>query len=270
MRARASADRLLTLGALSLVVALVALSRASSFIPAALGMLVAGVGSMMMLSGLNVAAQLATASWVRARVLSVYLLVFQGAIAVGSFLWGDVAMRLGVRRAFLVAAGTLAASLGTRFRYPLETLEEDMTPSLQWPMPKMVRDLDDDDGSVRVLIEYKVPEVNARAFSRLLHAGEPRRRRSGAIEWDLYRDVSKATRWLETFVVDSWGEHERQHARTAAADERSSARVAALLEPGTTPIVGHFVASEGWDAGEPATRSIREPPKARALGPGGR
>jgi MFS family permease len=270
MRARASADRLLTLGALSFVVALVALYAAGSLLPAALGMVVAGIGWMTMLSGLNIAAQLATASWVRARVLSVYLLVFQGAIAVGSFVWGEVAMGLGLRRALLVAAGALTASLGARFRYPLEILEEDVTPSLQWPMPKMVRDLDDDDGSVRVLIEYNVPEVNARAFSRLLHAGEPRRRRSGAIEWDLYRDVSRATRWLETFVVSSWAEHERQHARTSAADQRSSARIAALLEPGTTPVVGHFVASEGWDTGEPATRDIREPSRARALGPGAR
>jgi hypothetical protein len=70
-------------------------------------MVVAGVGWMTMLSGLNVAAQLATASWVRARVLSVYMLVFQGALALGSFLWGEVATRVGVRRALLAAAAAL-------------------------------------------------------------------------------------------------------------------------------------------------------------------
>jgi hypothetical protein len=111
-----------------------------------------------------------------------------------------------------------------------------------------VRGIDDDDGPVRVLIEYTVPEANARAFGRLLRAREHRRRRGGAIEWDLYRDVSQATRWLETFVVDSWGEHERQHSRTTAADRRSSVRIAALLEPGTSPVIGHFIASDAWDA----------------------
>jgi len=55
--------------------------------------------------------------------------------------------------------------------------------------------------------------------------------------------VSKVTRWLETFVVDSWGEHERQHGRTTSADRRSSARIAALLEPGTSPTIGHFIAA---------------------------
>jgi MFS family permease len=247
LRARASPDRLLTLGVLTYAAALVALYAAPSLSAAALGMVIAGVGWMTMLSGLNVAAQVATASWVRARVLSVYLLVFQGALAVGSFLWGEVATHVGVRRALLIAAGALAASLLARFRYRLELVEDDLSPSLVLPMPKMVRDFDDGDGPVRVLIEYNVPEANARAFSRLLRAREQRRRRDGAMDWDLSRDVSKPTRWLETFVVDSWGEHERQHWRATAADRRSSARIASLLEPGTAPVIGHFIASDAWE-----------------------
>jgi hypothetical protein len=202
---------------------------------------------MTMLSGLNVAAQLATASWVRARVLSVYLLVFQGAIAVGSLFWGEVATRVGIRRALLLAAALLAASLLARFRYPLEVVDEDLTPALEWPMPKILKDVQDEDGPVRVLIEYSVSEANARSFSRLLRAREQRRRREGAVEWDLYRDLTKPTRWLETFVVDSWGEHQRQHTRTTAADRRTSLRIAALQNPGTVPIVSHFISSEAWE-----------------------
>jgi MFS family permease len=251
IRAKASPDRLLTLGVLAFAAALVAIHAAPSMIPAALGMVVAGAGWMTMLSGLNIAAQVATASWVRARVLSVYLLVFQGGLAVGSFLWGEVATHVGVRRTLLLAAGALVVSLLARFRYRLEVVEDDLSPSLVLAMPKLVRDFDDEDGPVRVLIEYSVPEANARAFSRLVRAREQRRRRDGAMEWDLTRDVSKPTRWLETFVVDSWGEHERQHSRTTAADQRSSVRIAALLVPGTEPIIGHFIASEAWEAGSP-------------------
>jgi MFS family permease len=266
IRVRVSPDRLLSLGAMAFAGALVALACARVIPFAALGMIVAGVGWMTMLSGLNVAAQLATASWVRARVLSVYLLVFQGGLALGSLLWGEVAARLGVRNAFLFAAGSLVASLVARFRYPLEIVEEDMSLSLLWPMPKLVRDLDDRDGPVRVLIEYNVPQSNSRAFSRLLHAHEQTRRRGGAVQWDLYRDVSKATRWLETFVVDSWGEHERQHSRTTADDRRSSSRIAALLEPGTIPAIRHFVASDAWDGESSSTTAavgdavVHEPP----------
>ena len=271
VRARTSPDLLLTLGALALAGGLVVLCAAGSMLPAALGMMVAGAGWMTMLSGLNIAAQVATASWVRARVLSVYLLVFQGGLAVGSLLWGEVAARVGVRRALLVAAGALVASLVARFRYPLVMLEEDMTPSLHWPMPKIVRDLRDEDGPVLVVIEYMVPDANARAFSRLLRARESRRRREGAVRWGLYRDVSKPTRWVETFVVDSWGEHERGHTRTTAADKRSSAHIAALLEPGAEPVIGHFIASEAWEVEEKAILAgsdRRAPPTTRPALPG--
>ncbi|MGD0675481.1 MAG: hypothetical protein ABSC94_08690 [Polyangiaceae bacterium] len=37
-------------------------------------------------------------------------------------------------------------------------------------------------------------------------------------------------------------------ARTTAADRRSSVRIAALLEPGTSPVIDHFIAGEAWDA----------------------
>lgn len=254
LRAKASADRLLTLGALVFAGALAGLFAARSMPYAALGMALAGVGWMTMLSALNVAAQVATASWVRARVLAVYLLVFQGSFAVGSFVWGEVATRVGVRTALFVAAGVLVASLVARWRYPLEVVDEDMTPRFLWPMPNLVRGLEEDDGPVRVIVEYLVPESNARAFSRLLHAREYRRRRDGATEWGLYRDVSRPTRWLETFVVDSWGEHERQHSRTTASDRKMSARIEALLEPGSVAVVGHFIDSEAWETEAEAVR----------------
>ncbi len=251
VRARASPDRLLTLGVLAFGAALVELYAAATLLEASFGMMIAGVGWMTLLSALNVAAQVATASWVRARVLSVYLLVFQGALALGSFMWGEVATQVGVRRTLLIAAAGVGASLLARFRYPLEMVEEDLSQPLLLPMPKIVRDFDEEDGPVRVVIEYEVPPANAKAFRRLLRAREQRRRRDGAVAWDLSRDVSRPTRWLETFVVDSWGEHERQHFRTTAADQGSSARIAALLVPGTVPMIGHFIASDAWE--EPGT-----------------
>lgn len=49
-------------------------------------MLAAGVAWITILSSLNVAAQMTTAFWVRARALAFYLLVSQGAITGGSVL----------------------------------------------------------------------------------------------------------------------------------------------------------------------------------------
>ena len=50
-----------------------------------------GLAWMAVMSNLNVSAQSAAPNWVRARALAVYLLVFQGGMALGSFMWGSVA-----------------------------------------------------------------------------------------------------------------------------------------------------------------------------------
>ncbi len=71
-------------------------------------MLVGGIAWVSVLSTLTVAAQQASPAWVRARALSVYLIVFQAGIAGGSALWGVVAARAGVSTAYFGIAGGLA------------------------------------------------------------------------------------------------------------------------------------------------------------------
>jgi hypothetical protein len=58
-------------------------------------MLLGGVAWMTVMSTFNVCAQVEPPAWVRARALSYYLLVFQGALAVGSGAWGALADRSG-------------------------------------------------------------------------------------------------------------------------------------------------------------------------------
>ncbi len=73
-----------------------------------------GVAWIVVLSNLNVAAQTVTPSWVRARVMAVYLLVFMAGLAAGSAVWGLVAARLGVLAALMFAAiGLVIGPLAT-------------------------------------------------------------------------------------------------------------------------------------------------------------
>jgi MFS family permease len=51
-------------------------------------MMAGGVAWIAMMSSLTAAAQTASPAWVRARALGIYLLVFQGLMAAGSFAWG--------------------------------------------------------------------------------------------------------------------------------------------------------------------------------------
>jgi hypothetical protein len=71
---------------------------------------------------------------------------------------------------------------------------------------------------VLVTLEYDVDPADAPAFLSAVRRLEPIRRRDGAIRWNVYRDTEEPRRWVETFVVESWLEHLRQHERITAND----------------------------------------------------
>jgi len=59
-------------------------------------MLLGGASWTSVMSLFNIIVQELAPDWVRSRVLAVYLFVFQGSVAVGSTLWGYVALHRGV------------------------------------------------------------------------------------------------------------------------------------------------------------------------------
>src|SRR5438132_12345880 len=90
-----------------------------------------GMGWIALMSSLNVAAQTAVPPWVRGRALALYVLAFQGGMAVGSALWGYVAAHAGIPVALLAAASGLIAGLLTIAVYRLPTTEPaDLSPSM--------------------------------------------------------------------------------------------------------------------------------------------
>ncbi len=91
----------------------------------------AGVGWIMVVASLNVSAQTTCPAWVRARMLSIYLLVLQGGMAAGSATWGLVATRFGVGTAMLVAAIALLIGLPAAKRFRLETRAIEVTAALE-------------------------------------------------------------------------------------------------------------------------------------------
>lgn len=82
-----------------------------------------GMCWIAIIASLNVTAQIMCPAWIRARTLSMYLLVLQGGMAAGSAMWGAVAAHMSVPAAFLIAAGGMILGLGTAVRYRLATHE---------------------------------------------------------------------------------------------------------------------------------------------------
>ena len=242
VRRRVSTDSLLVGATLIFVIATLALAYLHNLALLYLMMVAGGVAWIAIMSSLNVAAQLAVPSWVQARSLGFYQLVFQGGIAVGSAVWGIASERWGTSTALLGAAIGLIVGLAVGWRYQLITGEKlDLTPSVHWPEPTVVIELRPDDGPVLITVEYRIDPMTSGEFAQAMHAVRLSRRRDGAIRWGLFRDTADPSRYVETFVVESWAEHLRQHERVTITDRAVEERARAFHIGDTPPIVSHLI-----------------------------
>ena len=211
-------------------------------------MLVAGAAWIVFISLVSALMQTLAPDWVRARVLAVFMLVFQGGLAAGSALWGAIAARAGIQHA-LVGAGlgiVATAALGLVAKLPEATT--DVSPWNHWRMPAIVADVrpDFDEGPVLVTVEYRVTRERALEFLEAIHTYGRTRRRDGAFRWGVYRDLEDADRYIETFLINSWAEHLRQHERATVADREAEERLRAYVAG--VPDVRHLVSARARSA----------------------
>jgi MFS family permease len=245
LRARWSRDRLVWTASVLLAVAMVLSAVARSPMVLIPAMLLTGVAWLSVLSTLHVSAQTAVPGWVRARALAVYLVMFSLGMTGGSVLWGAIASRTSVGVALLVAAaGSLVSLVATR-RYTLGGQEPaDTDDAVNWPAPVTHGDIEPHRGPVLVTVEYRVAAGNADAFSQAMRELRRIRRRDGAMLWGLFHDASDGERYLETFLVESWVEHMRQHHRATAGDQDISDQVRGYHIGPDAPQVSHLIATE--------------------------
>jgi MFS family permease len=211
-------------------------------------MAVAGAGWITLMVSLNTATQTAVPTWVRARAVALYLLTFQGGMAAGSTLWGAVTAHAGVSSALLCAASALILGLAAIRRYPLNGVDDlDLTPSAHWPEPTLTVKLDPQEGPVLVTVEYRVDPERAPEFTSAMQAVRQQRLRDGAFRSGLYSDPTVPGRYVETFVVESWAEHLRQHQRVTMSDRVAEERARAFHIGSAPPAMSHFVSASRAD-----------------------
>jgi hypothetical protein len=207
-------------------------------------MLATGAAWIAVLSSFQVAAQTALPAWVRARGLAVYMLVFMGGMAAGSALWGQTAVLFGIPTALTIAAIGAIAGVAATWRFSLgEGQTADLAPSMHWPAPLVNEELEPDRGPVLVTMEYVVDPENAVEFRKAVLALREIRRRDGAYFWDLFQDAADPSRFVETFMIESWVEHLRQHERLTATDREVQTRIERYHTGDGRPHARHLVAS---------------------------
>jgi MFS family permease len=190
-------------------------------------MLVGGAAWITFISLVSALVQKFAPDWVRARVLAVFMLVFQGGLAAGSAVWGTIGEHSGIPTSLLWAGLGAIASSALGFVWKLPDTTMDVTPWNHWRMP-VIPDglaLALESGPVLVTVEYVVKPEHVPDFLKAMHRYERVRRRDGASRWGIYRDTEHPDVYLETFVVHSWAEHLRQHERVTRADRALEERV---------------------------------------------
>ena len=243
LRERISRDRLVLLASLLYALFLLALALVRNFYALLPAMLLSGAAWIAVLSNLQVAAQTSVPAWVRARALSVYILIFFGAMACGGLLWGTLASHASITLSLLLAAVGLA--LGTLLTCKVtlpETEAEQLTPSLHWPVPLLSDDTDKESGPVMVTVEYHIAPAKAEAFQQAARELEAMRKRNGALSWGLMRDSADPALWLEFFFEESWLEHLRHHHRVTRGELKIEARVRMLQTEGVEVRIRHLLA----------------------------
>jgi MFS family permease len=231
MRARLSRSNVVVVASLISFAGMAILAFSRHWLPAALGMVMFGVGWVTTSSVAQAAAQLSAPSWVRSRALAIYQFAQNFALTIGTFLWGWVGTRLGIPAALLAAAATGALLAVLARGFDIDRAE--MAPSLRAQpsppeheavAPELATVLPATRGRVLESQHYRIRPQDRDLFLAAMADVRAARSRAGAIAWQLYEDVAHADGWLEIWSVGNWADHLREAARMDEADRACVAR----------------------------------------------
>ncbi len=209
----------------------------------AVAMLATGVAWISVLSALQVSAQMTLPSWVRARGLAAFVVVFHGRDGARELVWGQVATRIGIPATLTTAAIGMLIAIGLTWSFKLGAHEVlDFTPSMEWAAPVLAETPEDDSGPILVTIEYRVDLAHRAEFVTAMQAVREMRHRNGAYFWELFHDSADPARFIECFMDESWLEHLRQHERVSVADREIQRRAKQYMVEGATTRSQHWLA----------------------------
>lgn len=243
LRQRFSLNLIVLMATNIFALATAAMANLHSFVFLAIAMVVGGLAWLILISTLIAVVQSVIPAWVRGRVLSVHMLSFFGGLAGGSALFGFIAGWVGISSTLNVVAGCLVVATAITWNYKLKSGEGlDLRPSMHWPSLVVSCQPDFDEGPVLVVVEYHIDPEKASGFTDSMQALKKIRKRDGAIRWNLFHDLTDPGHYIESYIVESWGEHLRQHERITVADREIEKNALSFHLEKEPPKVMHFLA----------------------------
>jgi MFS family permease len=218
-----------------------------------LALCVAGACWVLTLSTFNATVQLSAPRWVVGRAVSIYQMATFGGMAGGSWVWGWLTVQLGTDQALLAAACALVAGglIGLRAALPpLATL--DLDPLNRWREPQVALDIEPRSGPIIVTVEYLIRDEDVIAFLDAMSERRRIRKRDGARQWTLLRDLVNPELWIERYESPTWVEYVRHNQRVTQADAEIGDRVRALHRGDKPPVARRLI-----------ERQVSAPPRRR-------
>jgi MFS family permease len=206
------------------------------------GLLIGGACWVIALSHFNVTVQMSTPRWVVGRVLSIYQTATFGGIALGSWIWGVVADAHGAETALIAAAIAMLAGGAIGFVLPLPRQTVlNLDPLNRFKEPMLALDLKPRSGPIAIMIEYIIREEDVPEFLATMAERGRIRRRDGARNWTLARDLENPGIWIEHYHTPTWVEYIRHNRRATHADAVVGERIRALHSGENPPRVRRMI-----------------------------
>jgi len=160
-----------------------------------------------------------------------------------------VADHAGTPIALSAAAAGLVVAWPLAKRYPLPMGgESDLSPGRTTSISRLGAQLvvqpDPEDGPVLITVTFKIDPAKAQEFIRAAHELERRRTRDAANRKAIYSDPTDPSRYMETYLVESWLQRQRQIERFTVADHAIRSRVFSFHVGSEPPAVSHMILAQ--------------------------
>ncbi len=243
LRQKLSSEWIVRLGFMGFAICatVAALSQMAWLTCAAL--LIGGGSWVISLSLFNVTVQMSTPRWVVGRALSLYQTATFGGMALGSWIWGVIAEDHGAGQALLASAALMiaGAALGLKWFTLPEQTSLNLDPLNRWKEPHLALDVKPRSGPIVIMIEYVIRLEDTAEFLDAMAERRRVRRRDGARQWTLARDLENPELWMETYHTPTWVEYVRHNQRITHADAIIGERVRKLHSGAEPPRVHRMI-----------------------------
>jgi hypothetical protein len=176
-------------------------------------------------------------------------------LAAGSWTWGELAADFNISISLVVSAVIVLIGVVLGRWAPLQQAGElnlDPLRTQMWNAPSTSVPVDERTGPVVITVEYIIDESDVEEFLTAMNERRRMRRRDGARNWRLLRDLADPRLWIERYETPTWLDYIRLNNRATQDDASVPTRLRELHRGAEGPRVRRRI--------ERQTSSLPTPP----------